>query len=111
MTRFAYAVPLTLIAAFALVLAGTAPNAHAQDGKALYTAKGCPACHGADGNKPLGPGYPKTKGQDETYIINQIKAFKSGERKGAQSALMAPMAMTLSDKEAAAIAKFLSSEK
>jgi cytochrome c len=111
MTRFTYAIPLTLAAALALVLATPATNARAQDGKALYTAKGCPACHGPDGNKPLGPGYPKTKGQDETYIINQIKAFKSGERKGAQSALMAPMAMTLNDKETAAIAKFLASEK
>jgi cytochrome c len=109
MTRFAIVASLTL--AGSLVLTGMAPIAHAQDGKALYTSKGCPACHGPDGGKPLGPGYPKTKGQDETYLINQIKAFKSGERKGAQSALMAPMAMTLNDAESAAIAKFLSSGK
>jgi len=109
MTRILLA--LTLTAAFALVLAGSATTVLAQDGKALYTSKGCPACHGPDGGKPLGPGYPKTKGQDETYILNQLKAFKSGERKGGQSALMAPMAQTLSDAEAAAIAKYLAGLK
>ncbi len=102
---------LTLTLAFALILVGSASTVFAQDGKSLYTSKGCPACHGPDGGKPLAPGYPKTKGQDETYIINQLKAFKSGERKGAQSALMAPMAQTLSDADAAAIAKYLASAK
>jgi cytochrome c len=108
MTRLTLIAPMLLAFALTLAIAG---NAQAQDGKALFTAKGCPACHGPDGGKPLGPGYPKTKGQDETYIINQIKAFKSGERKGGQSALMAPMANTLSDAEAVAIAKYLSSLK
>ena len=108
MTRITLIVPMLFAFALALAFAGTA---QAQDGKALYTSKGCPACHGPDGGKPLGPGYPKTKGQDETYMINQIKAFKSGERKGGQSALMAPMAQTLSDAEAAAIAKYLSGLK
>jgi cytochrome c len=101
----------SLVFAAALLLAGALSVASAQDGKAIYTSKGCPACHGPDGGKPLGPGYPSTKGQDQTYIINQLKAFKSGERKGGQSALMAPMAQTLNDSEAAAIAKFLSTAK
>jgi len=108
MTRLTAIVPILFVFTLALLLSGTA---QALDGKALYTSKGCTACHGPGGSKPLAPGYPITKGQDETYIINQIKAFKSGERKGANSALMAPMAQTLSDAEAAAIAKYLSSEK
>ena len=99
-----------MVLAFAIAMA-FASNAQALDGKALFTSKGCPACHGPEGGKPLGPGYPKTRGQDETYIINQIKAFKSGERKGGQSALMIPMAATLNDQEASAIAKYLSSFK
>lgn len=102
---------LTLTLAFALTLFGSASTLLAQDGKALYNSKGCAACHGPDGGKPLMPGYPKTKGQDETYLINQIKAFKSEERKGGQAAVMTPMAKTLSDAEAAAIAKYLSSAK
>jgi cytochrome c len=108
MTRLTLIVPMLFAVALAFAFSGTA---QAQDGKALYTSKGCPACHGPDGGKPLGPGYPKTKGQDETYIINQIKAFKSGERKGGQSALMAPMANMLSDAEAGAIAKYLANLK
>jgi cytochrome c len=106
MTRISLIVPMMLAFAIALAFAGTA---NAQDGAALYTSKGCPACHGPEGGKPLGPGYPRTRGQDETYIINQIKAFKSGQRKGGQSALMIPMAQTLSDAEATAIAKYLAS--
>ena len=108
MTRYLMIVPMVFAFAIALTFAG---SAYALDGKALFVSKGCPACHGPGGGKPLGPGYPKTMSQDETYIINQIKAFKSGERKGGQSALMIPMANTLTDAEAAAIAKYLSSEK
>lgn len=85
--------------------------ANAQQGKTLYTQKGCPACHGPDGNTPLAPNYPKLKGQNADYMVAQIKAFKSGERKGALSSLMAPMAATINDNEAAEIAKWLQTGK
>jgi cytochrome c len=94
--------------ALAVVLASPAA---AQQGKTLYAAKICNTCHGPDGNKPLAPNYPKLKGQNAQYIVAQIKAFKSGERKGALSALMAPMAATVSDAETEAIAKWLETGK
>ena len=107
-----------LLAAGALVLAAVcmltwASPASAQQGKTLFTQKGCPTCHGPNGDKPLAPGYPHLKGQDATYIENQIKAFKSQDsktwRRGGNTALMIPMAMTLSDAEAVEIAKWLAS--
>jgi cytochrome c len=81
--------------------------AAAQDGKALYVEKGCPTCHGPDGATTIAPNYPKLKGQNADYIAVQLKAFRSGERKGPQVALMAPMALTLTDPESELIAKYL----
>ena len=102
-------IALATLAAF--VLLGWSQPASAQQGKTLFTQKGCPACHGPDGGTPLAPNYPKIKGQNGPYIEAQIKNFKSGERKGSLSSLMAPMAATVTDAEAAEIAKWLSSLK
>jgi cytochrome c len=40
------------------------PPLAAPDGAKLYTEKTCNACHGAAGNKPLMPDYPKIAGQN-----------------------------------------------
>ena len=99
-------------ASFALVsviLCAFALSASAQDGKALYVEKGCGTCHGPDGGAPIAPNYPKLKGQNADYLIVQLKAFRSGERKGPQVALMQPMALTLNDQETELIAKYLQS--
>jgi cytochrome c len=85
--------------------------AAAQDGKTLFTQKGCPACHGPNGDKPLMPVYAKLAGQNAEYIVVQLKAFKAQERKSGQSALMWGMAAQLNDKEMDAIAKWLSKQK
>jgi cytochrome c len=102
---------IAAVALVAVLLVGGPHLASAQQGKTLYTQKGCPACHGPDGNTPLAPNYPKLKGQNADYMVAQIKAFKSGERKGALSSLMAPMAATINDTESAEIAKWLQTGK
>lgn len=99
------------LAAAAFVVLAWAQPVSAQQGKTLFTQKGCPACHGPDGNTPLAPNYPKLKGQNAAYMEAQIKSFKSGERKGGLSSLMAPMAATVTDVEAATIAKWLETGK
>ena len=43
-------------------------SAIAADGAALYTAKGCGACHGADAKTPIMPLYPKIAGQSKESI-------------------------------------------
>ena len=67
----------------------------------------CAACHGQEGisNSPL---WPNLAGQKENYLIKQIKAFKSGDRKDPS---MAPMVAALSDKDIENLAAYYSSLK
>jgi cytochrome c len=102
-TRF-----MTLLMGTALsVLAAGA--AGAADGDALYSGKGCAACHGADGNSPINSSYPRLAGQNRDYLIQQIKDIKSGERDNGLTAQMRPIAEGLSEAEIESIADYLSS--
>lgn len=67
----------------------------------------CLACHGPDGNSP-NPIWPKLAGQHPVYILKQLQAFKSGERK---NDLMSPMAMPLTDADMLNLAAYFSSQK
>ncbi len=51
----------------------------------------CMACHGADGISPTDL-YPNLAGQKQAYLVKQLKAFKSGERKDpSMTAMVAPL--------------------
>jgi cytochrome c len=102
-----------MILATAIGLAATvgAGSVLAADGAALYTAKGCIACHGPNGNAPIQPIYPKLAGQNEQYLLNQMKDIKSGARANGQSAAMKAIAASVTDEEFAAIAAYLSKAK
>lgn len=79
------------------------------DGKALYTAKLCNTCHGpVKGAKPIAPNYPKLCGQSETYLVEQFKYIKSGQRATPLAGAMKAMVMAVTDAESQAIAKYLS---
>ena len=67
----------------------------------------CAACHGQKGisNNPL---WPNLAGQKEQYLIKQIKAFKSGERKDPS---MAPMVANLTEDDIKNLAAYFSSLK
>jgi cytochrome c553 len=67
----------------------------------------CAGCHGADGNSPINPIWPKIAGQHPRYIEKQIKDFKSGDR---TDPTMSPMAMPLSDQDIADLAAYFSSQ-
>jgi cytochrome c553 len=67
----------------------------------------CAACHGTDGNSPLGMN-PKLAGQAEKYLVKQLQDFKSKAR---DNAVMYPMASNLSDQDMADIAAYYSSQK
>ena len=62
----------------------------------------CEACHGADGVAKIVEA-PNIAGQNEQYIIKQLMAFKSGERKNDMMSLVAP---TLSDADVADLAAY-----
>ena len=96
-----------LVAAFA-ALANTTVNAAGDAGAGQSKAGVCAACHGADGIG-TGPTFPNLAGQKPDYIVAQLKAFKSGARKGGQSAIMAPMAAGLSEQDMKDLAAYFSS--
>jgi len=65
----------------------------------------CSACHGPTGVSGS-PMFPNIAGQNDAYIIKQLKDFKSGAR---TDAMMAPMAANLSDADMADLAAHFSS--
>ena len=83
-------------------------TAVALDGAELYKSKTCIACHGADGKAPILPIYPKIAGQNEQYLLNQMKDIKSGARSNGQTAAMKGVMHLVNDEELAAIATWLS---
>jgi len=93
---------------------GFSGAANALDGAKLYaspTKGGCSACHGKDANSPIMPMYPKLAGQNEAYIIQQMKDIKSGARNNGMTAAMKGIMHMVNEQEIAAIAKYLSGLK
>lgn len=66
----------------------------------------CAACHGSDGNS-VNPDWPKLAGQNEGYILKQLKDFKGGKR---VSPLMSGPVATLSDQDMEDLAAYFSSQ-
>jgi len=97
------------ITGLALCLGLSLP-AFSEDGATLFVSKGCAGCHGADGNTPLMPAYPKVGVQSPGYTIAQLKDFKSGKRTNGNAALMTGMVASLTDDDMKKIADFLSTE-
>ena len=77
------------------------------DGAALYTAKLCQTCHGADANTPIQPTYPKLAGQNSAYCQQQVKDIKSGARANGMTAAMKPLVANVSDDEIAKICDYV----
>jgi cytochrome c553 len=66
----------------------------------------CAACHGVDGNS-VTPEWPSLAGQHPDYIVNQLQAYKNGER---QDPGMVGFASTLSDQDMRDLAAFYSEQ-
>ena len=99
---------LAAAAAFmAAVFSATAASAaDPAAGKQKVTGM-CAVCHGVDGIAK-NPDAPHLAGENAEYIIRQLKAFKSGERKHEQ---MSIVAQSLSDDDMANIAAWYSQIK
>ncbi|CAA7626824.1 Cytochrome C4 [Candidatus Terasakiella magnetica] len=101
---------LPTVAVVAAFSALTLSSALAADGKALYTDKGCNACHGEDAKTPLQEGFPKLAGLPGDYVLNQLKDIKSGARANGQTVdTMKPIVADLSDDEIGALANYIGS--
>ncbi|CAA7614875.1 Cytochrome C4 [Candidatus Terasakiella magnetica] len=97
---------------FALVLSVLmlAPAVQAaEDGKALYASKGCPACHGAEGRKPL-PLQPNLAGQNSAYLLRQMTEIANGTRSAPAAKPMRPIIEKVSPDERKVIAAWLATQ-
>ncbi len=71
--------------------------------------KSCHACHG-----PAGKGassYPKVSGNSVEYTREKLRAYRSGEKIGPNSALMINMSRKLTDEEIENLAVYLKDAK
>ncbi|MFT4247011.1 MAG: cytochrome c [Pseudomonas sp.] len=88
------------------------PAGRAEAGDKLSHAKGkatgqsCVDCHGADGNAPIDPTYPKLGGQYGDYLAHALLAYRGGDR---QHPLMSAQAAHLSDQDIADLAAYFGS--
>ncbi len=67
-------------------------------------AASCVACHGANG-KAIMPLYPNLAGQNQPYLVQQLKNFRDGKRGGDP---MPAMSVGLSDEAIEKIATYFS---
>ncbi len=67
----------------------------------------CAGCHGAEGIS-ANPLWPNLAGQQDAYMVKQMKAFRDGTR---SDPMMAPMAKPLSDADIDNLAAYFSSLK
>lgn len=86
------------VLATTFLLTGTAlgdplVDGDAEAGKAKSVT--CGACHGADGNS-VNPVWPSIAGQHPTYFVEQLQAFKGGQR---SEPLMLGQVMLLNDED------------
>jgi len=95
---------LASIASF-LLMSGTAIAGDAAAGKSKSAA--CGGCHGFDGNSPI-PAYPKLAGQNEAYIVKQVKDFKANSDR--QNPIMFGMVAALSEADAADIGAYFQAQ-
>ena len=101
MQRFTVVISLVVMTHLSLVQAAGDPE------RGKQRAALCFGCHGPDGQS-LNPEYPNLAGQMELYLIKQLSAFRSGERK---NPLMTPMAAQLNDQDVLDVAAFFSAQK
>ena len=75
--------------------------------KSAATGQTCIDCHGAGGNEPLDPTYPKIGGQYRDYLAHALQAYRGGDR---EHALMSQQAADLSDQQIADLAAYFAAQ-
>ena len=67
----------------------------------------CAGCHSADGNSAV-PNFPKLAGQNEAYLLKQLKEIQSGSR---QVVEMTGLLANFSEQDLADMAAYFASQK
>jgi cytochrome c553 len=94
------------LVALLLCCAGFQTLSHAQDRAAgQRKAAACATCHGLDGVSTL-PIAPHLAGQPQTYLVEQLKAYRDGKR---VNDMMTLLAKPLSDADIADLAAWYTS--
>jgi cytochrome c553 len=75
------------------------------------TGQACVGCHGAGGNAPIDPSYPKLGGQYHDYIAHSLQMYRDGERAGSPTTdLMGSQAKKLTDQQIADLAAYFETQ-
>ncbi len=89
------------------------PAGHVEAGQKLaatknaQTGQSCVDCHGAAGNAPIAPIYPKLGGQYHDYIAHSLQMYRDGDR---DNAMMSSQAKSLNDQQIADLAAYFSAQ-
>ncbi len=97
-------------AAASIAFADTAPNLIPDMSAGQQKSAACVSCHMVDGNSTV-PAWPKISGLPEKYFIEQLKAFKAGDKGGRFNPVMLGFAAALSDQDIVDLAAFYASQK
>ncbi|MCW7536683.1 c-type cytochrome [Aquabacterium sp. A7-Y] len=101
-----------LLAAAALLAGGGArAQSPAAEADALYDkslSATCAHCHGTRGRAVTGSGVPALAGLSEAYLVEQMRAFKSGQR---PATVMHQIAKGYDDRQVARIAAYFAAQK
>lgn len=90
------------------------PAGHVEAGEKLAniknvaTGQSCIDCHGAAGNAPIAPIYPKLGGQYYDYLAHSLQMYRDGDR---DNAMMASQAKSLSDQQIADLATYFGAQE
>lgn len=98
---------LALIFTTILVLISIQSFAGGDVAKGKAKSVTCIGCHGVDGNS-LVPSFPKIAGQNEDYLLKELKDFKTGVR---IDSVMLGIVAPLTDTDIANLAAYYASQK
>lgn len=99
-----------LIVLMAMFLSGNALGIEGNVEQGQAKSVTCTACHGNNGNS-TNPLYPTIAGKDAAFIYERLNAYKKGEVKTANAAMMNPMAASLTDEDMKNLAAYFSVQK
>lgn len=94
-----------ILSSFLTIL--TLPVSAADIAAGEQAAGHCASCHGQKGNSSNAQ-WPNLAAQKSTYLVNQLKAFKAGDR---VNPIMQPMAAHLNDEDINNLAAYFSSQQ
>jgi cytochrome c553 len=97
----------SLTVSFLLSIFFTLPVSAADATAGEQKAATCASCHGPQGNSSNAQ-WPNLAAQQSTYLANQLKAFKAGER---INPMMQSMAANLTNDDIANLAAYFSTQK